>query len=269
MVTDTDTATYKTKVTAAFNGAAATYDRLGVEFFTPMGARLVEIAGPRPGQRLLDVGCGLGELLEAAVQRGWDATGVDPLEDSSRDAREEFGLNVITGTLETSDLPERAYDAVTACHVLEHMPDSPAFLAEMARWARPGGVVMVECPNWGSVQRVVTGGSWMGLRPREHLVHFTRDSIRTAFERAGLEVLAIRSISHLDPEQTLDEQLETLGRPHWRSRLAPLCRTAEVAGSRARVPSRPVRAFLRAVERRDDRRGKGPVLVAVGRVPAP
>jgi 2-polyprenyl-3-methyl-5-hydroxy-6-metoxy-1,4-benzoquinol methylase len=226
-----------------------------------------QASGLGRGAELCDTGCGLGELLEAGNERGWKTIGVDPLPDSSRDAREQFGLEVITGTLPTSGLPERSFDAVTACHVLEHMPDSKAFLSEMARWAKPGGVVMVECPNWGSVQRVVSGGRWMGLRPLEHLVHFTRDSMTKAFEHAGLEVLAVRSIAHLDPSHTLHEALETLGRPHWQSKLERFCRTREVEGQRVPVPSKPVWAFLRAIEKRDDRRGSGPVLIAVGRVP--
>lgn len=55
-----DKTTYKAHVTAAFDRAAGSYDRLGVTFFTPMGRRLVERVDPKPGERVLDVGCGRG-----------------------------------------------------------------------------------------------------------------------------------------------------------------------------------------------------------------
>ena len=62
-----NTRQYKSGVRNVFDGAAATYDRAGVEFFTPMGERLVELVAPRPGCRVLDVGCGRGASLFPAA----------------------------------------------------------------------------------------------------------------------------------------------------------------------------------------------------------
>ncbi|MFI9764793.1 class I SAM-dependent methyltransferase [Streptomyces sp. NPDC051963] len=155
MVTDTDTATYKTKVTAAFNGAAATYDRLGVEFFTPMGARLVDIAGPRPGQRLLDVGCGLGAtLLPAARLVGSEgsALGIDiaeaMIEEAGREAaRQGIGnvdLQVMDG--EHPDLPARSFDLVLGSYSVIFLPDARAALARYAGLLRDGGRIAFTSP---------------------------------------------------------------------------------------------------------------------------
>lgn len=152
---DTDTATYKTKVTAAFNGAAATYDRLGVEFFTPMGERLVEFADPRPGQRLLDVGCGLGAtLLPAARLVGPEgsALGIDiaeaMIEEAGREAaRQGIGnveLRVMDG--EHPDLPARAFDLVLGSYSVIFLPDARAALARYARLLRDGGRIAFTSP---------------------------------------------------------------------------------------------------------------------------
>ncbi|MFH9015680.1 class I SAM-dependent methyltransferase [Streptomyces sp. NPDC017943] len=152
---DTDTATYKTKVTAAFNGAAATYDRLGVEFFTPMGKRLVEFAGPRPGQRLLDVGCGLGAtLLPAArlVGPGGSALGIDiaeaMVEEAGREAaRQGIGnvdLRVMDG--EHPDLPARSFDLVLGSYSVIFLPDARAALARYAGLLRDGGRIAFTSP---------------------------------------------------------------------------------------------------------------------------
>ncbi|SED73912.1 Methyltransferase domain-containing protein [Streptomyces sp. 2224.1] len=63
-----DSTAYKSGVTNAFKNAADSYDRGGVGFFTPMGRRLVDLAAPRPGERLLDVGCGRGAALFPAAR---------------------------------------------------------------------------------------------------------------------------------------------------------------------------------------------------------
>ena len=56
---------YKADVRGIFDEAAATYDRSGVKFFTPMGSRLAELVGPSVGDRVLDIGCGRGACLFA------------------------------------------------------------------------------------------------------------------------------------------------------------------------------------------------------------
>ncbi|MEV1086072.1 class I SAM-dependent methyltransferase [Streptomyces sp. NPDC050211] len=155
MVTDTDTATYKTKVTAAFNKAAATYDRLGVEFFTPMGARLVDLAAPRPGQRLLDVGCGLGASLLPAARlvgpRG-SALGIDIAEamieqaggEAARQGIGNVELKVMDG--EHPDLPARSFDLVLGSYSVIFLPDARAALARYAALLRDGGRIAFTSP---------------------------------------------------------------------------------------------------------------------------
>ncbi len=72
----------RSAVVGVFDRAAATYDRVGVDLFGPIAERLVEELDPRPGKRLLDVGCGRGAvLLRAAARVGPSGTldGVDPL----------------------------------------------------------------------------------------------------------------------------------------------------------------------------------------------
>ncbi|MFJ8078047.1 class I SAM-dependent methyltransferase [Streptomyces sp. NPDC096176] len=151
-----DTATtYKTKVTAAFNGAAATYDRLGVEFFTPMGRRLVQRADPRPGQHVLDVGCGLGAtLLPAATQIGpsGHALGIDiaeaMIDQAGREAeRQGIGnveLRVMDG--EHPDLPARSFDLVLGSYSVIFLPDARAALARYADLLRDGGRIAFTSP---------------------------------------------------------------------------------------------------------------------------
>jgi len=216
---------------------------------------------------LLDVGSGTGEVLLAARGRGWRTQGVEPERTAAAMAAGR-GLDVVVAQLEDSQLPERSFDVVSAFHVLEHIPDSRAFLSTMARWARPGGFVAVEVPNWRSVQRRRLREGWSNLRPREHLVHFTPATLRGAFRAAGIEPVAVRSPSYLGHPQTLEQatwDLVRLGR--YRRLLERFSSVQTVEGETARYPTRSGWAILRATEALYDRAGVGAVALCVGRVP--
>ena len=68
------------RVAAVFDRAAETYDRVGVDLFQPIAARLVEESGPKVGERVIDIGCGRGAALlplAAAVGPTGRAIGLD------------------------------------------------------------------------------------------------------------------------------------------------------------------------------------------------
>ncbi|MEU9241648.1 methyltransferase domain-containing protein [Streptomyces sp. NPDC048385] len=150
-----DTAAYKSKVTDAFNEAAAIYDRMGVEFFTPMGRRLIERAAPRPGERVLDIGCGLGAtLLPAArlIGPAGRALGIDIAPAMVEEARREAGrqgianveVRVMDG--EHPDLPTRSFDLILGSYSVIFLPDARAALARFARLLADGGRIAFTSP---------------------------------------------------------------------------------------------------------------------------
>lgn len=150
-----DTKDYKAKVTAAFDQAAATYDRLGVDFFTPMGRRLAEHAELAAGHEVLDVGCGRGAcLFPAAVAVGPQGRvlGIDIAPSMVEEAAAEAGRlglgNVEVRTMdgEEPDLPGRSFDRITGSYSVIFFPDAPAALARYATMLRPGGRLAFTSP---------------------------------------------------------------------------------------------------------------------------
>lgn len=214
----------------------------------------------------LDVGCGSGEVLAVARERGWTVAGAEPVERSAATARDR-GLDVRAALLEDAGFPEGSWDVVSAFHVLEHLADGAGFLRTAARWARPGGLVVIEVPNWSSHDRERHGRRWPGLRPLEHVAHYDTATLRTAFETAGLEPVLVRTMGFLYDGQTLDHQLADLAHRRWRPLLAPLCRRDEHWGPDAPVPGPLVRRLLLAVQAAYDRRDRGQVVLGVARVP--
>ncbi|MDP1821493.1 MAG: class I SAM-dependent methyltransferase [Acidimicrobiales bacterium] len=229
--------------------------------------RLDVIERSRPARgSLLDVGCGSGEVLLAAQRRGWTVAGAEPVQQSASIAQSR-GLDVRPALLQDTDLPERSWDVVTAFHVLEHITEGSAFLGLLARWARPGGLVVVEVPNWGSVDRMRKGASWPGVRPLEHVAHYQPDTLRRTMERAGLEPVVVRTLGFLWDQQTIEEQLRDLAIRRGRRLLRRLGRPTERDGQSEVMPGRVTRRALLAIQAAYDRMRRGQVVLGVARVP--
>jgi 2-polyprenyl-3-methyl-5-hydroxy-6-metoxy-1,4-benzoquinol methylase len=226
---------------------------------------VIESIRPATGS-LLDVGCGAGEVLAEAQRRGWTVGGAEPVEESAGIARQR-GLDVRTALLADAGFAKGEWDVVTAFHVLEHLPEGVPFLRSLAEWARPGGLVVIELPNWASHDRARHGARWTSLRPLEHVAHYDTDTLRQTFERAGLEPVLVRSMGFLWPKQTLQEQLADLAHERWASLLRPLSRKEERRGTTVSVPGTLAHRFLLATQAAYDRQRKGQVAFGAARVP--
>ena len=90
--------------------------------------------------RILDIGCGDGQISRALASTGSEVTGIDPTERNLQVARERGGgPSYLKG--EAADLPfeDGSFDAVLACLVFEHIDELDAAISEVARVLRQGG----------------------------------------------------------------------------------------------------------------------------------
>ncbi|MCA2217732.1 methyltransferase domain-containing protein [Jidongwangia harbinensis] len=112
---------------------------------------------PAPGQRLLDVGCGAGDVardLAARVRPGGSVVALDYSASTIAVAerRHDGGpVEYRTGDAQALDLPDDSVDGVWCERVVQHLPDPDAALAEFARVTRPGGRVCVIDTDWQSL----------------------------------------------------------------------------------------------------------------------
>ncbi len=110
----------------------------------------LERANVKPGQRILDVGCGTGTLTIAAARRGATVIGVDPAANMVRRAREKAAAaradaTFQVGVAEALEFADDQFDMVLCSLVLHHLLPSMQddCLREMLRVIKPGGQLVL------------------------------------------------------------------------------------------------------------------------------
>ena len=140
---------------------------------------------------LFDVGAATGILMNMAQDRGWEPEGVEPSSWAVKTAQDRYGLRVQAGDFETSENTRDRYAAVTMIDFIEHIPDPGAALAKAVEILRGDGILCLVTPDINSLAARLAGSRWWHYRPA-HLAYFSHRSLRTALDRAGLQILRTR-----------------------------------------------------------------------------
>ncbi len=144
------------------------------------------------GERVLDLGCGLGDFAGELAGHGARVVGCDVAETALRLARTRHpGIEfVLTGEEELS-FSDESFDVVWAGEVLEHVQDGLGLLAEVRRVLRSGGRLVLSTPDHGRLRRLRLGLSATAFErhfdPRsDHVRFFTARTLRGTLEAADL-----------------------------------------------------------------------------------
>ena len=158
--------------------------------------------GLRAGERVLDMGCGLGRHAFEMYRRGADVVALDQNADELATVGEWFAAMREEGTVPAGaeadvkegdalelPFPDGEFDRVVASEVLEHIPDDDGAISELVRVLRPGGTIAVTVPRWlpericwalSAEYHQVEGG---------HVRVYRADQLVLKLEEAGLRFL--------------------------------------------------------------------------------
>lgn len=143
---------------------------------------------------VIDIGCGFGNLMESLIKMGCTVSGID----SSKVAVEaclQKGLKVTETTLESMSFEENFYDTIVLSHVVEHIENIQEAFRKIFRALKPGGNLIIICPNYQSFAHKIFGDYWFGMHLPFHLYHFDRNSIKKFLEISGFETRLIKTIN--------------------------------------------------------------------------
>jgi ubiquinone/menaquinone biosynthesis C-methylase UbiE len=151
------------------------------------------------GTRILDIGCGTGDLIEHLLRRdGMEITGIDASDQTIAYAEKRFlgreGVKLLTMKLEDLDFPSGSFDLIFCINVLQHIADARAFstaVSQIVRVLRNSGYVLVMDFSPLRVKNR-TPAPYLTIRPRyEYLEVFEREGCRLVHE-FGLPRIGVR-----------------------------------------------------------------------------
>ncbi|MSR76722.1 MAG: class I SAM-dependent methyltransferase [Candidatus Omnitrophica bacterium] len=148
--------------------------------------------------RILDVGCGMGFFLDLMRKKGWTTKGVEPSSEAVKHARQNLGLDVVQGVIESLDpTADAPYDVVTLWYVMEHVPNPEKILALAAQFLKPGGLLIIRVPNQNaSIDQwlgVLGLGRFFLINPPRHLFDYSPQTMSRFLIKYGFKVLDIRN----------------------------------------------------------------------------
>lgn len=170
----------------------------GAIFFELMLKGLADVGFPGTFPRgaknmsFLDIGCATGLLVEHMQKSGWSSRGVELCGPAAEFGSRTRNIEIYSGTVEQACYEAGSFDVVHCSHLIEHLNDPAAFVAEVKRILRPGGYFICATPNSDSFQARFFGSRWRSAIA-DHMFLFSRRTLSALIRNKGLKVKKIRT----------------------------------------------------------------------------
>lgn len=171
--------------------------------FVPRVDRLLELCRKHEVKTnaILEIGAGFGTFCAEVKRRNVFArvVAVEPTPDLAKTCRGR-GLEVLEQPVEHIQIDEAGlFDVVASFEVIEHLFAPADFVGHMARLLKPGGIMMLACPN-GQGFDIETLGTASNTVDHEHLNYFNPKSLSGLLAQRGLEILESFTPGKLDAD---------------------------------------------------------------------
>lgn len=137
---------------------------------------------------LLDFGCGTGDFLNTAQNNNWIVSGIEPNKEARLIANSKTNQSVFDSNY-INNLKKESFDVITLWHVLEHIPNLEAQIAQLKALLKPSGVLIIAVPNYKSYDSNYYKQFWAALDVPRHLWHFNQKSVSKLFAKINMSVV--------------------------------------------------------------------------------
>jgi SAM-dependent methyltransferase len=158
--------------------------------------RLGRVVHPR---RLLDVGCGYGFFARAARMRGFEVVAIELARVEREIAHTIAQITPLDILFEDAELEPNSFTAVLMSQTLEHALNVNLWIAKARALLRPGGVLAIALPNFGSLSRRLLQQDEPYITPPEHLNYFDAASLTRLVRKHGLTSVELEWVSRVRP----------------------------------------------------------------------
>jgi len=146
---------------------------------------ITEFINGLPGGRMLDIGCGMGDLL-SAVDDKWEKHGLEISKTAANYAARHGHIHV--GSLRDAGYPNEHFDLIVLYHVIEHLPHPEDEILLIRNLLKQAGMLIVGTPDFGGAMAERYKERFRLLHDKTHISLFTRISLRHFIEDNAFEI---------------------------------------------------------------------------------
>jgi len=172
--------------------------------YPPFGWELILEHISLMDKRTLDIGCAFGRMVAWCSRAGARATGIDLISSGVEWGRRKLGLDLRQMSIEEFAHSTERFDMITLIDVLEHFANPAAILNDISKLVRPGGIIFIQTPNFGTYSRQKVES--IHLRTSlEHLTYFEKGTLDRILVENGWQLIRPTEVYTLMPDKSEQE----------------------------------------------------------------
>ena len=173
------------------------------------------------GASILDIGCFTGDFLQILNEYGADVYGVELQKKAVEIANQKLPGRIYEADIYNDVFPNLNFDIICMNGLIEHVIEPVKLLHRSFELLKPGGVLMIQTPNSGSVLSYVMRQYWPPVAPVEHIYLFSRKSMQFVLATCGFNELKYKPHIKLLPVDYVYNNLQMFG-PDLQKLISPI-----------------------------------------------